>query len=128
MRKATEFEKLMRMMDSKELTVGGRIHWAEDLAKICYQQVEGSGAQAQLSPLDILEIDGFFHMAGIVSSGKTTLSLHAIAEAQKKGGICAFIDAEHALDPEYTKKIGVRIIPHSASETAKIRAKQLAGK
>jgi recombination protein RecA len=46
---------------------------------------------------------------GPESSGKTTLSLHAIAEAQKKGGICAFIDAEHALDPEYAKKLGVDI-------------------
>jgi recombination protein RecA len=46
---------------------------------------------------------------GPESSGKTTLSLHVIAEAQKKGGICAFIDAEHALDPEYAKKIGVNI-------------------
>ena len=44
---------------------------------------------------------------GPESSGKTTLCLHAIAEAQKKGGICAFIDAEHALDPEYAKKLGV---------------------
>jgi recombination protein RecA len=47
-------------------------------------------------------------MYGPESSGKTTLALHAIAEAQKKGGICAFIDAEHALDPEYAKKIGVK--------------------
>ena len=46
---------------------------------------------------------------GPESSGKTTLSLHAIAQAQKKGGVCAFIDAEHALDPEYAKKIGVKI-------------------
>ena len=46
---------------------------------------------------------------GPESSGKTTLTLHAIAEAQKKGGICAFIDAEHALDPEYAKKIGVKL-------------------
>ncbi|MBV9159345.1 MAG: recombinase RecA [Candidatus Kaiserbacteria bacterium] len=46
---------------------------------------------------------------GPESSGKTTLSLHAVAEAQKKGGVCAFIDAEHALDPEYAKKIGVDI-------------------
>lgn len=45
---------------------------------------------------------------GPESSGKTTLTLHAIAEAQKKGGVCAFIDAEHALDPEYAKRIGVR--------------------
>ncbi len=46
---------------------------------------------------------------GPESSGKTTLSLHIIAEAQKLGGVCAFIDAEHALDPEYAKRIGVKI-------------------
>lgn len=46
---------------------------------------------------------------GPESSGKTTLALHAVAEAQKKGGICAFIDAEHAMDPEYAAKIGVNI-------------------
>ena len=46
---------------------------------------------------------------GPESSGKTTLALHVIAEAQKKGGICAFIDAEHAMDPEYAKKLGVKI-------------------
>ncbi len=45
---------------------------------------------------------------GPESSGKTTLSLHIIAEAQKKGGICAFVDAEHALDPEYAKRLGVK--------------------
>ncbi len=45
---------------------------------------------------------------GPESSGKTTLALHTIAEAQKDGGICAFIDAEHALDPEYAKRIGVK--------------------
>lgn len=44
---------------------------------------------------------------GPESSGKTTLALHAIAEAQKLGGVCAFVDAEHALDPEYAKRIGV---------------------
>lgn len=46
---------------------------------------------------------------GPESSGKTTLSLHVIAEAQKKNGICAFIDAEHAMDPEYAKRLGVKI-------------------
>jgi recombination protein RecA len=44
---------------------------------------------------------------GPESSGKTTLALHTVAEAQKKGGICAFIDAEHALDPVYARKLGV---------------------
>ncbi|MES2471194.1 MAG: recombinase RecA [Patescibacteria group bacterium] len=46
---------------------------------------------------------------GPESSGKTTLSLHIVAEAQKRGGICAYIDAEHAMDPEYAKRIGVRV-------------------
>jgi recombination protein RecA len=46
---------------------------------------------------------------GPESSGKTTLSLHIVAEAQKLGGICAYIDAEHAMDPDYTKKLGVNI-------------------
>lgn len=46
---------------------------------------------------------------GPESSGKTTLALHAVAEAQKKGGICAYVDAEHAMDPEYAKKLGVNI-------------------
>lgn len=46
---------------------------------------------------------------GPESSGKTTLTLHVIAEAQKMGGLCAFIDAEHAMDPEYAKKLGVNI-------------------
>ena len=46
---------------------------------------------------------------GPESSGKTTLALHVIAEAQKAGGTCAFVDAEHALDPGYAKKLGVDI-------------------
>ncbi len=46
---------------------------------------------------------------GPESSGKTTLALHVVAQAQKHGGICAFIDAEHAMDPDYSKKLGVKI-------------------
>lgn len=46
---------------------------------------------------------------GPESSGKTSLTLHVIAEAQKKGGVCAFIDAEHALDPVYARKLGVNL-------------------
>ncbi len=46
---------------------------------------------------------------GPESSGKTTLTLHVIAEAQKKGGVCAFVDAEHALDPGYARKLGVNL-------------------
>ena len=46
---------------------------------------------------------------GPESSGKTTLALHCIAEAQKRGGVCAFVDAEHALDPVYARKLGVDV-------------------
>ena len=54
---------------------------------------------------------------GPESSGKTTLTLHIIAEAQKMGGTCAFIDAEHALDPGYAKKLGVNIDELLISQT-----------
>ena len=52
---------------------------------------------------------GWSKSTGRSSSGKTTLALHAIAEAQKRGGTCAFVDAEHALDPTYARKLGVNI-------------------
>lgn len=63
---------------------------------------------------DALGIGGYprgriMEIYGPESSGKTTLSLHAIAEAQKEGGICAFIDAEHAMDPEYARNLGVKL-------------------
>ena len=63
---------------------------------------------------DALGIGGYprgrvMEIYGPESSGKTTLALHAVAEAQKDGGICAFIDAEHAMDPEYAKKLGVKL-------------------
>jgi len=65
--------------------------------------------------LDIaLGVGGFakgrvIEIYGPESSGKTTLALHVVAEAQKKGGVCAFVDAEHALDPIYARKLGVNI-------------------
>lgn len=68
-----------------------------------------------LISLDLaLGIGGFpkgrvIEVFGPESSGKTTVALHAVAETQKKGGIAAFVDAEHALDPDYAKKIGVKI-------------------
>lgn len=63
---------------------------------------------------DALGIGGYprgriIEIYGPESSGKTTLSLHAVAEAQKEGGICAFIDAEHAMDPAYAKNLGVKL-------------------
>ena len=82
-------------------------------AKAGDQQIEviSSGSLG----LDLaLGIDGFprgrvLEIYGPESSGKTTLALHAIAEAQKRGGTCAFIDAEHALDPIYARKLGVDV-------------------
>ena len=83
------------------------------------------GAQTDLTGVDVipsgsilldeaLGVGGYprgriIEMYGPVSSGKTTLALHAVAEAQKMGGIAAFIDAEHALDPVYAKNLGVDI-------------------
>lgn len=83
------------------------------------------GAKANASGIDVipsgsilldeaLGVGGYprgriIEMYGPESSGKTTLALHAIAEAQKLGGIAAFIDAEHALDPQYAKALGVNI-------------------
>ena len=54
-------------------------------------------------------MDKLLVICGPTATGKTTLALHIIREAQKKNGLCAFVDAEHALDPEYAKKIGVRV-------------------
>ena len=56
-----------------------------------------------------LPIGRIVEIYGPEASGKTTLALHAIAQAQKNGGICAFIDAEHALDAEYSKRLGINI-------------------
>ena len=77
-------------------------------------------AQADVVPSGSLGLDIALGIGGLPrgrvieiygpeSSGKTTLALHAIAEAQKRGGTCAFIDAEHALDPGYAKKLGVDV-------------------
>src|SRR6201987_1628912 len=76
---------------------------------------EVSGIPTGSLPLDLaLGVGGFprgrvVEIFGPESSGKTTLSLHVIAEAQRAGGVAAFIDAEHALDPQYATKIGVNI-------------------
>jgi len=81
---------------------------------------EGPIAKIECIPTGSLELDIALGIGGIPrgriteiygpeASGKTTVTLHIIAEAQKKGGIAAFIDAEHALDPTYAKNIGVDI-------------------
>jgi len=81
---------------------------------------EATGLKVQVIPSGSLSLDIALGVGGLPrgrvieiygpeSSGKTTLCLHSIAEAQKLGGICAFIDVEHALDPAYAKRIGVDI-------------------
>ncbi len=80
----------------------------------------GSDEQIEVIPSGSLSLDLALGIGGLPrgrileiygpeSSGKTTLALHAIAEAQKRGGTCAFIDAEHALDPSYARKLGVDV-------------------
>jgi recombination protein RecA len=79
------------------------------------KQVEVDSISTGSLGLDIaLGVNGFprgrvIEIFGPESSGKTTLTLHAIAEAQRTGGTCAFVDAEHALDPVYAKRLGVNI-------------------
>jgi recombination protein RecA len=81
---------------------------------------KGTGEAIEVIPSGSLGLDLALGIGGLPrgrvieiygpeSSGKTTLALHAIAEAQKKGGVCAFIDAEHALDPTYARKLGVDV-------------------
>ncbi|MEO0391432.1 MAG: recombinase RecA [Pseudomonadota bacterium] len=81
---------------------------------------EGAIADIQASSTGSLGLDialgiGGLPMGRVVeiygpeSSGKTTLTLHCVAEQQKQGGVCAFVDAEHALDPQYAKKLGVNL-------------------
>ncbi len=90
----------------------------------------GKGSVMKLGQRDVVEIDAIptgslgldialgigglpkgriIEVYGPESSGKTTLALHCVAESQKRGGICAFVDAEHALDPIYARKLGVDI-------------------
>ncbi len=81
---------------------------------------EAPGLKVQVIPSGSLSLDIALGVGGLPrgrvieiygpeSSGKTTLCLHSIAEAQKLGGVCAFIDVEHALDPAYAERIGVDI-------------------
>lgn len=94
----------------KQFGKGAIMRLGNDEAMIKDVQVIPSGALS----LDIaLGVGGFprgriVEIYGPESSGKTTLTLHLIAEAQRRGGVCAFVDAEHALDVSYARKLGVR--------------------
>ena len=84
--------------------------WATNRARIKVPVISSGAISLDLA----LGVGGYprgriIEIYGPESSGKTTLTLHAIAECQKKGGIAAFIDAEHALDPNYARKLGVNV-------------------
>ncbi|HJU83975.1 MAG TPA: recombinase RecA, partial [Holophagaceae bacterium] len=87
------------------MKLGDRMSGAEGI------EVISSGSIALDSALGVggLPKGRVVEIYGPESSGKTTLALHAVAQAQKKGGLAAYIDAEHALDPEYARKLGVDI-------------------
>ena len=121
-------------MDRSELTVfeGGKMDKKQALDQALAQidKTFGKGSIMRLGANDKVDIDSIstgslgldialgigglpkgrvVEIYGPESSGKTTLALQVLAEAQKKGGTCAFIDAEHALDPGYARKLGVKI-------------------
>jgi recombination protein RecA len=121
-------------MDRSELTVleGGKMDKKQALEQALAQidKTFGKGSIMRLGANDKVDIDAIstgslgldialgigglpkgriVEIYGPESSGKTTLALQVVAEAQKKGGTCAFIDAEHALDPGYARKLGVKV-------------------
>ena len=122
------------IMDRSELTVleGGRMDKKQALEQALAQidKAFGKGSIMRLGANDKVDIEAIstgslgldialgigglpkgriIEIYGPESSGKTTLALQVVAEAQKKGGTCAFIDAEHALDPGYARKLGVKV-------------------
>ena len=86
---------VMRMSDGADVTIG-----AVSTGSLALDIALGIGGLPRGRIVEVF---------GPESSGKTTLVYHVIAEAQRRGGVCAFIDAEHAMDPAYAKKIGVNI-------------------
>jgi len=104
--KETELEKILN--EIKEKFGEGSIMQLSGIKKVDIDSVS-TGSIVLDSALGVGGVPRgrIIEIYGAESSGKTTLSLHILAEAQKKGGTCAFIDAEHAMDPDYAKKIGV---------------------
>lgn len=106
-----ETKKIDVLMESLQERFGeGAIMKLGDRKRVDVETISSGSFSLDLA----LGVGGFprgrvIEIYGMEASGKTTLALHIIAEAQKKGGNTAFIDAEHALDPEYAKRIGVKI-------------------
>ncbi len=121
-------------MDRTELTVleGGKMDKKQALEQALAQidKTFGKGSIMRLGANDKVDIEAIstgslgldialgigglpkgriIEIYGPESSGKTTLALQVVAEAQKRGGVCAFVDAEHAIDPSYAKKLGVKV-------------------
>ena len=109
-------------MDKKEALENALKQIEKDFGKGSIMRLGEATANmnVEVIPTGILPLDMALGVGGLPrgrivevygpeSSGKTTVTLHMIAEAQKNGGIAAFIDAEHALDPVYAKKLGVNI-------------------
>ena len=114
MKKSTKIETKENLQDAvdaiKERFGEGAIMKLGEVASVNIEAISTSSLSLDLA----LGINGIpkgriVEIFGAESSGKTTLALHIAAEAQKKEGIVAFIDAEHALDPDYAKKIGVKV-------------------
>jgi recombination protein RecA len=123
-------ERKANMASVTKLEVGTDRQRALDAALAQIDRAFGKGSAMKLGQREALEVDVIstgslgldialgvgglprgrvIEIYGPESSGKTTLALHVVAEAQKAGGICAFVDAEHALDPVYAKKLGVDV-------------------
>ena len=119
---ATELEKQAEMNEKLQALEAARLQIEKQFGKGSIMKL---GTHTDAASIDVipsgsiildeaLGIGGYpkgriIEMYGPESSGKTTLALHAVAECQKRGGIAAFIDAEHALDPVYAKNLGVNI-------------------
>ena len=109
--KKEEQKELDRLLESLQEKFGeGAIMKLGDVKKVDIDAISTGSFSLDIA----LGVGGFprgriIEIFGPESSGKTTLALHAVSETQKTGGKAAFIDAEHALDPEYAKKLGVKI-------------------
>src|SRR5574344_1604417 len=115
-KKAAEIEEKMKALEAARLQIEKQFGQGSLMKLGDKANAEGIDVIPSGSILldEALGIGGYprgrvIEMYGPESSGKTTLALHAVAEAQKLGGIAAFIDAEHALDPVYAKNLGVNI-------------------
>src|SRR5574344_1895207 len=115
-KKAAEIEEKMKALEAARLQIEKQFGQGSLMKLGDKANTEGIDVVPSGSLLldEALGIGGYprgrvIEMYGPESSGKTTLALHAIAEAQKLGGVAAFVDAEHALDPVYAKNLGVNI-------------------